>query len=122
MSTAALVRALYEAYDARDWEAATPLLHEDAVVEMPTTGERLDGRDAVIGFQRTYPEPWGVLSVLRVVGEGATAAAEIEVVAPDATFRMAAFWRSEAGLLRDGAEYWITVGGEDAPERQRAHD
>ncbi|HWN21853.1 MAG TPA: nuclear transport factor 2 family protein [Gaiellaceae bacterium] len=115
MSAAALVRRLYEAYQARDWESAGVLVHEDAVLEMPATRERLTGRTGVIALQRAYPEPWGDLSVLRVVGEGDTAAAEIEVVAPDATFRMAAFWRSEGGLLRDGAEYWITVGGDEPP-------
>ena len=115
MSAAELVQRLYEAYQARDWDAAAELVHEDAVVEMPATSERLTGGAGVIDFQRAYPEPWGDLSVLRVVGEGDTAAAEIEVVAPDATFRMAAFWRSEGGLLRHGAEYWITVGGEEPP-------
>lgn len=121
MSTADAVRRLYEAYQARDWEAAAELVHEDAVVEMPATRERLTGRTGVLGFQRAYPEPWGELSVLRVVGEEDTAAAEIEVVAPDATFRMAAFWRSEGGLLREGVEYWITVGGEEPPpNRERA--
>ncbi|HWN21962.1 MAG TPA: nuclear transport factor 2 family protein [Gaiellaceae bacterium] len=115
MSAAELVRRLYEAYQARDWDTAAQLVHEDAVLEMPATSERLTGRASVIDFQRSYPEPWGDLSVLRVVGEGDTAAAEIEVVAPDATFRMAAFWHSEGGLMRDGAEYWITVGGEEPP-------
>ena len=115
MSAAELVRRLYKAYGARDWDSAAARVHEDAVLEMPATRERLHGRDGVIGFQRAYPEPWGDLSVLRVVGEGDTAAAEIEVVAPDATFRMAAFWRREDGLLRDGVEYWITVGGDEPP-------
>lgn len=123
LSTADTVRRLYEAYQARDWEAAAELVHEHAVLEMPATDERLMGRLGVLDFQRAYPEPWGDLSVLRVVGGGDTAAAEIEIVAPDATFRMAAFWRSEGGLLRDGAEYWITVGGEEAPPtRERAPD
>ena len=121
MSAAELVRTLYQAYQARDWEAASALVHEDAVLEMPATRERLSGRSGVIDFQRAYPEPWGDLSVLRVVGEGDTAAAEIEVLALDATFRMAAFWRAEGGLLREGAEYWITVGGEEPPPtRERA--
>ena len=123
MSAADVVRTLYEAYQARDWEAAAELVHEDAVLEMPATRERLAGRSGVIDFQRAYPEPWGDLAVLRVVGDGDTAAAEIEVVAPEATFRMAAFWRSESGLLRNGVEYWITVGGEDPPStRERAPD
>jgi ketosteroid isomerase-like protein len=121
MSAAELVRRLYEAYQARDWGTAAALLHPDAELEMPATSERLSGRSGVIDFQRAYPEPWGDLSVLGVVGEGDTAAAEIEVVAPDATFRVAAFWRSEDGLLREGAEYWLTVGGEEPPPtRKRA--
>jgi len=33
----------------------------------------------------------------------------------------AAFWRSEGERLREGAEYWIMVGGEEpAPTRERA--
>jgi len=112
---AKLVRQLYKAYQRRDWGAAADLLHSDAVVEMPATAERLAGRANVIEFQRSYPEPWGELSVLRVVGEGDSAAAEIEIVAPDATFRMAAFWRAGDGLLREGFEYWITVGREEPP-------
>ena len=123
MSAAELTRQLYEAYARRDWERAARCLHEDAVLEMPATRERLAGRDGVIGFQRDYPEPWGELRLLRVVGAGETAAAEVEVVAPDATFRLAAFWRSDDGLLRDGVEYWLTVGGEKPPpNREHACD
>ena len=123
MSAADLTRRLYEAYASRDWERAAAVLHEDAAVDMPATRERLAGRDGVIGFQRNYPEPWGELRVLRVVGAGETAAAEVEVVAADATFRLAAFWRSDDGLLRDGVEYWLTVGGEEPPpNREHARD
>ncbi|HET9509500.1 MAG TPA: nuclear transport factor 2 family protein [Gaiellaceae bacterium] len=119
MSTAELTRQLYEAYGRRDWERAALFLHEDAVLEMPATRERLAGRDGVIAFQRDYPEPWGELSVLRAVDAGDTAAAEVEVVASDATFRLAAFWRSHDGLLREGVEYWVTVGGEEPPPSRR---
>ena len=123
MSTAELTRRLYEAYGRRDWERAALCLHEDAVLEMPATRERLAGRDGVIRFQRDYPEPWGELSVLRVVDGGDTAAAEVEVVASEASFRMAAFWRSQGGLLCEGVEYWLTVGGEEPPpSRRRAPD
>jgi ketosteroid isomerase-like protein len=123
VSAADLTRRLYEAYDRRDWERAAAVLHEHAAVELPATRERLAGRDRVVGFQRSYPEPWGELTVLRVVGTGETAAAEVEVVAAEATFRLAAFWRSDDGLLRDGVEYWLTVGGEEPPpNRQHARD
>lgn len=121
MSDAAeLVRRLYELYQARDWDTAAQLLHPNATVDMPSTGERLMGRAGVIDFQRAYPEPWGELSVLQVVAQGDAAAAEVEVVASEGTFRNAAFWRTEDGLLHEGVEYWVTVGGEEPPAwRQR---
>jgi ketosteroid isomerase-like protein len=109
------VRELYEAYQRRDWGGAAELLHPDATLAMPSTRERLAGREEVIGFQRDYPEPWGELTVFRVVGGGDEACAEIEVVGPEQTFRLAAFWRAEGALLRDGIEYWVTVGGEQPP-------
>lgn len=111
-----LVKSLYEAYQDRDWDRAAGLLHPDAVVEMPATAERLAGRDRVVAFQRDYPEPWGTLSVRRVVGQLDLAAVEVEVVAERETFRMAAFWEARDGLLRRGVEYWVTVGGE-VPDR-----
>ena len=110
------VEALYTAYQDRDWARAAGYLHPDAVLEMPATGERLDGRDGVIGFQRSYPEPWGVLTVRRVLGGPDQAAAEIEIVDPAGQrFAMAAFWRQRDGLLQAGVEYWTTVGGERPP-------
>jgi ketosteroid isomerase-like protein len=115
MDATALARGLYEAYQRRDWDAAAQLLHHDATVDMPGTRERLAGRDGVLDFQRSYPEPWGDMAVLRVVGGAEEACAEAEIVGPDETFRLAAFWRTEDGLLRDGIEYWVTVGGEQPP-------
>lgn len=115
MTAGAAVQALYEAYRARAWDAAGELFHPDVVVEMPATGERLAGRDEVLGFQRNYPEPWGDLEVQRIVGGGDAAAAEVEVRAPDSTFRLAAFWERRDGLLWRGVEYWLTLGGQAPP-------
>lgn len=120
MSAGARVRELYEAYQARDWARAARLLHEDAVVEMPATAEVLRGRDGVVAFQRDYPEPWGELSVLRVLEDGDDAAAVVEVVAETETFRLAAFWRLSDGLLHEGVELWVTVGGEEPPPGRAA--
>ena len=116
MDADAQAEALYTAYQARDWARAAGYLHPDAVLEMPATGERLDGRDKVIEFQRTYPEPWGELTVRRVVGGADQAAAEIEIVdASGQRFAMAAFWRQRDGLLHGGVEYWVTPGGDSPP-------
>jgi ketosteroid isomerase-like protein len=120
VDTGPSVRRLYEAYQARDWGGAATFLHPDAVVEMPSTAERLVGRETVIAFERAYPEPWGVLTVERVVADSGGAAAELSVVDPSgARFGVAAFWRSRDGLLHHGVEYWVTVGAE-APPPSRA--
>jgi ketosteroid isomerase-like protein len=114
MRTAAeLTRALYEAYQARDWPTAHGLLHPEAHSELLATGEVLDGRDAIVALNEGYPEPWGDLTVLRVVADGpALAACEVEIVSEEHVFRCAAFWRAAGGLLTESAEYWVTVGGE----------
>jgi ketosteroid isomerase-like protein len=113
------VRRLYELYQDRDWSAAARLLHEDARLRMPATDERLAGRERIIALQREYPEPWGELRVERVTGDGGTAAAEVEIVAPDEVHRCAAFWTVRDGLLVDGVEYWVVVGGETADPQRR---
>lgn len=113
-----MARALYTAYQARDWAQAETLLHPDAVLDMPATGERLVGREQVLRFQREYPEPWGELAVLSAVGDAAAAAAEVRIQAPDGdVFRMAAFWALRDGLLARGTEYWVDPGGRPPPGR-----
>jgi len=115
MRSGDLARSLYERYQARDWSGAAALLHPDAQVRMPATEEHLVGREQVLALQRGYPEPWGDLQVLRVVGNAATAAVEVEIVAAAGVFRCAAFWTVHEDLLHRGVEYWTTVGGEDPP-------
>ena len=119
MTPEQLVRGLYERYQARDWPGAGQLLHHDAELDMPATAEHLAGRDQVIALQWNYPEPWGDLGVLRVLATGDSAVAELQVVAPDAEFRCAAFWVVQDGLLHRGVEYWVTVGGEEPPPDRR---
>jgi ketosteroid isomerase-like protein len=82
MGTDSLVRGLYEAYQDRDWERAASLLHRDAVLEMPATAERLVGREAIVSFQRSYPEPWGTLTVEQVLVDIDATAAQVSIVDP----------------------------------------
>jgi ketosteroid isomerase-like protein len=118
VDAADMTRALYAAYQDRDWARAGTFLHPEATVDMPATGERLAGRDQVLRFQREYPEPWGDLTVLRALADGPSAAAEVEVRAPGGdVFRMAAFWVQRDGLLAIGTEYWLDPGGSPPPGR-----
>ena len=123
MTAAETVRRLYEAYQERDWDRAGALLHPEVTIDMPATRERLSGHADVLGFQRRYPEPWGVLSVLQIAGGmgDEPVAAEVEIVAPDGVFRMAAFWRCRDDLLWRGTEYWVTVGGDAPPPGREQH-
>lgn len=60
MDAAKLLRALWESFEARDWEGAGRLLAEDAVVEWPQTNERLRGRANILAMNRNYPEGWSI--------------------------------------------------------------
>lgn len=110
-----LAAGLYQAYDRRDWEAAAALLAHDARVSMVATDESLAGRDEVIRFQRAYPEPWGRITLLRVVGDDGAAAVEFDVRGGAGVFRCVALWQAAGGLLVEGTEYWVTPGGESPP-------
>jgi hypothetical protein len=119
-TTSRLARKLYEFYQARNWTAAAALLHPQALLEMPATRERLSGRDKIIELQENYPEPWGDLTVLRVVGDDSdSSAVEFEIDGPAGVFRCAAFWVADQRMLSRGVEYWVTVGGEEAPTRPK---
>ncbi len=109
----ALVRSLYEAYARRDWDACVPLIHPEAVYDLLPSGEHYESAAAVLDYQRDYPEPWGYLSVLRVVAHGVQAAAEIAVTGgAQGDHRMAAFWTLRDGQLWRGTEYWVDLPAE----------
>lgn len=50
-------------------EAESRLRHEDYVMEMPQTGERIRGRDAMRAMQEAFPVPPSI-TLRRVVGSG----------------------------------------------------
>jgi ketosteroid isomerase-like protein len=50
-------------------DAEYELRHEDYVMEMPQSGERIRGRDAMRAFQQAYPNP-PTIAPCRVVGSG----------------------------------------------------
>jgi hypothetical protein len=42
---------------------------------------------------------------------------ELESAGPVGHLRCAAFWFTDAGMLTEGVEYWVAVGGEEPPPR-----
>ena len=62
MSAARLdrVRALWQAFEARDWAGAQSLLAADAVCDWWASGERLTGAATIVGVNAAYPEGWHI--------------------------------------------------------------
>ncbi len=73
-----IARAWLEAFNARDWAAHGELMAEDVVMEVPGTGERHDGREAVSASERAWTETFadGRVDVDRLVVAGDTVVAE----------------------------------------------
>jgi hypothetical protein len=67
----AFLRLIGGGHDALSPEAEYELRHPDYVMDMPQSGERIRGRDAMRAMQEQYPAPPDI-TVNRVTGEGKT--------------------------------------------------
>jgi hypothetical protein len=67
---AAFERLLHGGPDALSPEEEYQTRHEDYVMDMPQSGERIRGRDQMRAMQEAYPTP-PTITVRRVVGSGA---------------------------------------------------
>jgi ketosteroid isomerase-like protein len=112
MSGGEVVRAFFEAIEARDWGRAGAFLAEDLEVDWPGTGERFTG-PRFLAMQRAYPEGWQI-TVLEVLGD-ARAAARVRVDHGDAVFLSAGFYDVSGGRITRAVEHWVELGGERPP-------
>ena len=64
-----LQELFFERLEHLDAEAEYQLRHPDYVMEMPQSGERIRGREAMRAFQQAYPNP-PAAQPRRVVGAG----------------------------------------------------
>jgi ketosteroid isomerase-like protein len=110
-----VVRQLWDRFEARDWDGAGRLLHDDVVVDWPHTGERFVGRDHVIGVNAAYPEGWAI-KVLRIVAEGDQVVSEVFVTHPDGNAYAASFFELRDGRIARAVEYWVDERYQDPPD------
>jgi ketosteroid isomerase-like protein len=111
-----VVRALWNRIQDRDWNGVGELVAEHAVIDWPASRERISGRDNFVAVNREYPEGWSI-HVLRIIADEDQVMSEVEVPHAElGTFRVASVWTVTDGRIRRGTEYWITVGGDQAPE------
>lgn len=76
--TERIVRAYLEAFNARDWARHGELLADDVVMEVPGTGERYEGREAVSASERAWTDAFadGRIEVDRLAVAGDVAVVE----------------------------------------------
>lgn len=104
--TEVTVRAYWRAAEERDWEAFAATLAADAVLDLPQTRERVQGREACTRFNREYPGDWH-LAVTRLVGSGGRAVSQVKVTIGDESATGISFFElDEHGLVVLVEEWW----------------
>lgn len=115
MKPKAVIEALWDRIQARDWDGVGLLLDEHLVVEWPVTAERIAGPANYVAVNAKYPEGWSI-RVLRIVADGNQVVSEVEVPHATEVFRAVSFWTVADGKIMGGREYWTSTGAEPPPE------
>ena len=108
-----IVRQLWELFEARDWDGAAALLHDDLVVDWPWSGERIRGRDNFIKVNVHHPASDWHIEVRRIVAEGDQVVSEVVVPYRDGRSKAASFFELRDGRIARIVEYWIDVGQQE---------
>lgn len=117
MTTADLVRYLWQGFADHDWTAARAVLDDRFACDWPQTGERFGSADSFIAMNRAHPAPgWRIrrIDVLEAVrGE---AAARVVVPTERSVDVCLGFYTSAGGLLTGAVEYWTEHADAPSPE------
>jgi GNAT superfamily N-acetyltransferase len=112
-----VVRAMWSAFQARDWVAARALLRADLRAAWWTSGERFEGADAFVEAQARYPEGWTIHLIECERLEDGRVMSLVRVDHPPGTFYATSFFQVDDGLVIAVDEYWATV--EEPPAWRR---
>jgi len=108
------VRALWSAFQARNWLAARALLHDGLQATWWTSGERFAGADAFIEVNSRYPEGWTIHVVdVAMLCDGRVMAV-VRIDQPPQSFFATSFYLTDDGLITAVDEYWATVAAPPA--------
>ncbi len=124
-----VVHAAFDALLAHDTDAFTDLFADDAVMEFPFAPadrpQRLEGRDAVVGYMAGYPDLLDVQRIHDVVlhqGVDPTdlvaefsASGTVVATREPYTARYVAVLTIEQGRIRNYRDYWNPVAFADVP-------
>ena len=112
---AAVVRALWERMEARDWDGARATLADGYTADWPATGERFGSADAFIAMNRAYPEGW-TITVDEIVAQGPRVVARVRVTQEGQVFHCLSFADVDGDRIAGSVDFWLDDRGEPAPD------
>lgn len=118
MDGVGIVRAWWAHVQSRDWTSARALLHDDATMHWPSSGEHFDDAQAIVQVQRIYPEGWTIHVVSVDELKNSDVHSIVEVSHPPMRFQANSRFQIDATRIRRITEYWGTV--EAPPEWRNA--
>ena len=101
----AVVERLWQLFDARDFEAAGELLHDDFVCEWPQSRERIRGRENCVAINQNYPGTWSI-AIRRLIAEGDQVASEVVLTYAEQVVQAVSFFELRDGKIVRQVDYW----------------
>jgi hypothetical protein len=120
VDAAATVRAMWAAFEARDWPQARALLHADLQATWWTSGERFTNADVFIRAQAEYPEGWTIRLIDCDMLRDGRVLSIVRVDHPPQTFYATSLFRLDGDRIVAIDEYWATA--EAAPAWRESLD
>ena len=109
-----VLRGLWAAIDARDWDDLAARLHPGFRAEYRHTGETFD-RASYVAINRDYPGTWRA-TVEDSLAAGSRAVTRTRVHNDEAAFFVASFGEVRDGLVASLVEVWAESGATPPPE------
>jgi GNAT superfamily N-acetyltransferase len=105
----AVVKAMWDRFEARDWAAARTLLHDELVVRWWASGERFVGADCFIAIQIGFPEGWHIHPMsFDTLDDGRVRAFVRVEHPPHGVYLVQQTVRVRDGRIAEGDELWAT--------------
>lgn len=108
MTPEAVVRSLWERFEARDWDGAGEVLARDLRAAWRASGESFTGRDAYLRVNRNYPGDWHA-ELDEIVVSGDRVVARLTVTLEGVAETCIGFYRVANGEITDLDEWWVAT-------------
>jgi ketosteroid isomerase-like protein len=100
-----LVEELWRHFDAFEFGAVAPLLHEDFVCEWPQSRERIRGRENYVAVNENYPGRWRI-AIQRLVASADEVATQIRLEWDGRVEQAVSFFEFRDGQIVRQVDWW----------------